>query len=354
MGLNERAVQGSITNGAGRALTEQQSSHQQTSPSGRPRSELAPSFDQLVDAYYAQSTAADEQAKTRAEELFLKIERSFEQQHGQISHRCFSSVDQAAVIVTESCELHTVPTFRKPPAVELFFLAQRLHSEARRCTALKDAQGCQDLVYFVLATLLRTMDRNPDEPTADTVKLMKRELSQAEETYVAAAKRRAQLFYSSGVVAGTFGIFIISLLSLFAMPRLISHALGAGGDPQNISELFTACLNAGGAGALLSVMMRMSSGTLAIRYEVGPLLLFLVGGFRPIIGGVSGVAVYTLYQAHLLPLQVPSNAKEFFVSGGLAFLAGFSERLAQDAFVRTGAKALGGSQKDTPQRSSDH
>jgi hypothetical protein len=105
--------------------------------------------------------------------------------------------------------------------------------------------------------------------------------------------------------------------------------------------MFTACLNAGGAGALLSVMTRMSSGSLVIKFDESKIALFVVGGFRPVIGGISGVAVYVLYKAQLLPLQVPATGSDFFTFGALAFLAGFSERLAQDALMQTDRKAFG-------------
>ena len=96
---------------------------------------------------------------------------------------------------------------------------------------------------------------------------------------------------------------------------------------------------AGAAGALLSVMARMtrarSADNLNVDAQVGGPLLALGGAFRPIVGSILGLAVFSLIQARLLPLAMPPGAAGLYFVGSVAFLAGFSERLAQDALLRT-------------------
>jgi hypothetical protein len=59
-----------------------------------------------------------------------------------------------------------------------------------------------------------------------------------------------------------------------------------------------------------------------------------LGAIRPVIGAVLGVASFVLVNGGLLSLAPPaaiSNHTLYFA--GIAFLAGFSERFAQDMLV---------------------
>ena len=51
------------------------------------------------------------------------------------------------------------------------------------------------------------------------------------------------------------------------------------------------------------------------------------------MGAVFGVALYALVIGGLLPLDTDPQVAHFF--GGLSFLAGFSERWAQDTIIRS-------------------
>ena len=70
--------------------------------------------------------------------------------------------------------------------------------------------------------------------------------------------------------------------------------------------------------------------------DQGRFVVFLSGVFRLIIGAVFGAAMFVLVSAGLVPIAVPDSAEKVnFFFAGLAFLAGFSERWAQDTIVRT-------------------
>jgi hypothetical protein len=62
----------------------------------------------------------------------------------------------------------------------------------------------------------------------------------------------------------------------------------------------------------------------------------LVAAARPLIGAVSGVIAYALVRSSLVPIDTPNAEDPTFLWMGIAFLAGFSERLAQDMFARSG------------------
>jgi hypothetical protein len=309
-------------------------------------------FDELVEAYFALKLATDPSAIAALKKEFSRVEKAFELRNGEVLQRWFGgTIRKSAVVLTANGELHLTLPFDSPYAADLCFSALAIQDDARRVGATQlPLVGHRDasegvtttsgsLLYAAVLSLLQTLDAGK-AVGVDTRKIVSRQLDKARDVYLARRKRWARMSYATGVVAGAFVIFLISLLTYWVLPKLISH-LVAPQDLPHVVEMFTACLNAGGAGALLSVLMRMSSDSLRIKDDESFFVLFVVGGFRPVIGGVSGVAVYVLYKAQLLPLQVPSGGTDFFTFGGLAFLAGFSERLAQDALMQTDRKAFG-------------
>jgi hypothetical protein len=95
-------------------------------------------------------------------------------------------------------------------------------------------------------------------------------------------------------------------------------------DSTAIQEFYAAAA-AGGVGAIVSVLMRMSGrGSFAIDHELSRWEVMLVGAYRPLIGSVSGIVVYFLVQTPLIPIEKDTLTLPFYVV--VAFLAGFSER----------------------------
>jgi hypothetical protein len=97
-----------------------------------------------------------------------------------------------------------------------------------------------------------------------------------------------------------------------------------------------AALVAGAIGALVSVVQRINSGQFDLDYDVGrPYALFL-GGLRPLIGGAFAMVITFAFTGGLLHLPVAENETKpdrRLALLVLSFLAGFSERWAQDTLV---------------------
>ena len=89
-------------------------------------------------------------------------------------------------------------------------------------------------------------------------------------------------------------------------------------------------------------MWRISSGTFKADYEAGSTHARTIGSFRPFIGAIFGLGLYVALRAGFLP-TLQANANDFYLAAFLAFLGGFSERLAPDVFAkaeeRVGASA---------------
>jgi hypothetical protein len=168
------------------------------------------------------------------------------------------------------------------------------------------------------------------EPADAALATLARKLDDVRKFYREAAPRRARLRYLLGVVIG------IPLVA--AVGYLLALLLGATTAISALDrELIMTSLVSGGTGAVVSVMARLGSETLDVKHESGKWALFLAGLMRPVLGGVFGVAVFAAVSGALVTLAAPTKGDEIFYYAALGFLAGFSERFAQDTLFRSGA-----------------
>jgi len=161
------------------------------------------------------------------------------------------------------------------------------------------------------------------------------ELDGVRETYRRAGLARGQALYVTGAALGTVGIVALAGVAVAVLGR-------------SESTVWASALAGGATGALLSVLERLTRGALRVRFEAERLI---VSGFsRPIVGALSGVALFVLVEGNIVPLQVGEGAKNQFFAG-IAFLAGFSERLAKDVFGNAAGSLPSGQQQ--PQAAAD-
>ncbi|NEO26654.1 MAG: hypothetical protein F6K03_07095 [Kamptonema sp. SIO4C4] len=113
---------------------------------------------------------------------------------------------------------------------------------------------------------------------------------------------------------------------------------------QDNSLLFLIILvvSSGTLGSVISILIRISD--FEKRDSSDPLVPIFTGAFKPIIGSSFGLLVFALFNSGIISLQLlPSEntrGQEFFFSS-LAFVIGFSERLAKDVIKRTESTLLG-------------
>jgi hypothetical protein len=150
-----------------------------------------------------------------------------------------------------------------------------------------------------------------------------RELIQIEKYYSQAAEKASRIVYFWGMMVGA----VLSGLIGLGIAAILQNG-GWFDEPHTLStQTFIICYAAGGLGAIVSVLMRMSSNRFGVDYEVGRATVRRLGSFRPFIGAVFGMALYFLFQSELLHTSVPGDpGTSFFFFGILAFLAGFNER----------------------------
>lgn len=156
----------------------------------------------------------------------------------------------------------------------------------------------------------------PDQKLMADLNELRRELEGVQETYRRVGLERGQWLYVGGAAIGT--TMTVVLMGVAAI-------LG-----QHI-PLWVYVVAGGAAGALLSVLQRLTRGALRIRFESERLLRS--GLSRPLVGVLSGLALFVLVKGNIVLSFVSTNStNEALFFTGVAFLAGFSERFAQDVF----------------------
>jgi hypothetical protein len=265
------------------------------------------------------------------------LTEAFEKAHGHITHSFYCQNIISAAVLTDRNELwiiHPPIDVNVLPIADLLFECDRINVEADRILGgagrLSDLQATKILIYSVVVKLLTLIDGPTPPLSRNILDLHWREVKHAHDYYLRAAERYAKFDYFRGMLIG-----ILVCLVLIAVSATIWWQFGFDLD---IGRALIGCLTAGGIGAVVSVMSRMTFGELSLDYEAGRRLLTMFGGFRPVIGMAFGAAMLVLYESGILsigPIGDQTKTKQLFFFTLISFLAGFSERWAQDMLGRT-------------------
>ena len=156
--------------------------------------------------------------------------------------------------------------------------------------------------------------KNADRKAA--LSLERRQLEEAHRYYEEIGLRQAQLVYLFAMLLGAAGIAAVAWLT-----------------SGSIHDPFTLAAMLGAAGAVLSVMDRMSGRRrkFELDYELGTMPLVVLGALRPLLGAGFGLVVYAALRSGVvnLDLQKGADTREY-LDGLLSFAAGWSERFAKD------------------------
>ena len=182
-------------------------------------------------------------------------------------------------------------------------------------------------IYSVESHLLGFIERSGGRAAGGQIRQVlesqKDELIDIERYYTRAATKAARIVYFWGMVVGASISVVLGVGLALALWRS-----GEFDHPQTLAtQTFFVCFVMGTLGAFVSVLMRMSSNSFRVDYEVGRSTIRRLGSFRPFIGAIFGVALFFLIKSGLLNIDVEEpRSEQFFFYGSLAFLAGFNER----------------------------
>jgi len=297
----------------------------------------APTFTEVVYAHHAWWRAR--QAGTpdpAAEAAYDAVLTAFNASHGEIVRAYWCSEVESAVALTERKRWGGLrsPVFgfhresdwatKTAPAV-----ASELHNcdeLAVRANAVLTGvrkRICLELVVACASHLLSLVD-TPAAPgnnakAAAAVAHERVEIKKVRDYYCDAANGQAQLIYFGGIatvmlVLAAFGSLWLSITWATPVAALIGGAIGA----------------------VVSVVQRINSGSFELDYDVGGPYIFFLGGLRPLIGGAFAVAISFAFDGGLLHLPVAANettSNRHLALLVISFLAGFSERFAQDTLT---------------------
>jgi ABC-type branched-subunit amino acid transport system permease subunit len=104
---------------------------------------------------------------------------------------------------------------------------------------------------------------------------------------------------------------------------------------------WVAAVIAGSVGAVVSVVQRINAGDFELEYDVGRPYAFFLGGLRPLIGAAFALAISFAFTSGMMHLPISGTdrqANERYAILVVAFLAGFSERWAQDTLATAAPK----------------
>lgn len=226
-----------------------------------------------------------------------------------------------------------VPDGNVHPGLEAaIWNCKELSLQAAQCR-MKRRAFLMKSIYSVLALLLTYADspstrRDHSDQSHRVLQLANQELAALTRSVAEAVAQENRQIYIFGMMAGASLVFGVAYSLLVFFPSLLTI------EPRLLVEVSAA----GAIGAAVSVMGRLTSNRLQIDPAAGTLLTALAGAFRLLIGSVFGLAIFIFIESQILPIDVNvigQQQREYFYTG-LAFLAGFSERLAQDAVARAG------------------
>jgi hypothetical protein len=326
-------------------LTAQPQASAATEKGKRKAPGRTPTFAELVYAHFDWwKQRQDPSTNGKAAATFHEALARYERRHGEVVHAYWCSHVESAAALTEKkraiswatpvTEFHRESDWATQNAPDI---ARELH----RCDQLAvrarivlrgiRQQICLRLVMASAAHLLSLVDAraaHKDETQVAAALAEERvAIDKTEAYYCDAANGQAQIVYFTGMV---FAAMLIS--------AVVGICLAAGWAGAEYAALI-----AGAIGAVVSVIQRINNGHFDLEYDVGRPYAFFLGGLRPLIGGAFALAIAFAFKSGVLhlPLNTQHTAsEEHFALVVIGFIAGFSERFAQDTLAAAAGTAL--------------
>jgi hypothetical protein len=292
-----------------------------------------------------------------AEQRYRRYRSWFEEEHGKIvdSYWCVNDASGVALTVKrrplmfpDVVRLHWATdwtTKDKPKLMNILYRAEgiavRVH-EVLRDTSQRLAMQSLFTVFSHVLGFSETERAHNDRAIAELDRETRAELNGIESYYQRAAVRSGQIVYVGGMLLGALPLVLLVLLAFLLK-------LADSNDAAVRTGLF--CFAAGGLGALISVMSRMTSNRMRVDWEFGKDTLRTLGALRPFVGGVFGLMTFFALKSGVVALDIINSSKSAYFYILFAFAAGFSERLAQDMLIgpTVGAAAAKGKRAAAPE-----
>src|SRR5918998_2538671 len=299
-------------------------------------------------SYLARRPDVAEADRALLRRSFPDMFERFERSSGRIVSWYMATEVFAAAALTDKDGISVTLGRELPPGsaelVDLIRRCQHVAYSAWHRLNRFDRRQCQTMIFQLIEEALRRLDTDGVVRSDDCMGPLKDRLDQAEEFMLRCATRRAQAKYLKGMLLGA--------VAIGAAIAAVTVALMAMGDLTRLGGQLLLVATAGTVGAVVSVLWRMTSGAFPINlptldHDMKGTDLRLMAALRPVIGLVFALGAIVLVMGELIPLDQQNGAPQTALFAGIGFLAGFSERLAQDMFARSG-QGLAGVAGDSP------
>jgi hypothetical protein len=305
------------------------------------------SFPELAHLHYRWRKALESSLPDldRRAAVYRDARAGFEAEHGTIidEYWCWHVPSAAALVerprpplvswfLCPRIAFHRASDWATKDSPEIAQQVHRCDEIAIRATQILSGSRrriCLQLVMNSAAHLLSFVDARAGQE--DTTQVLRQETETLDATrsyYCDAANGQAQIVYfaAMAVVAAALGALALIGSWWVQIPGVASD------------QYLYGCVAAGALGAVVSVIQRINSGTFDLAYDVGRPYVAFLGALRPVLGAAFGLLLYFAVASGLvnifkLPTDSPQRFFAFFV---IAFLAGFSERWAQDTLTSLG------------------
>ncbi|HEX8002263.1 MAG TPA: hypothetical protein VF519_06175 [Mycobacteriales bacterium] len=192
-----------------------------------------------------------------------------------------------------------------------------------------------DHAYSALTRVMGAADEfaNPastDERKTQAVTTAVEEVAAAKRRVETLLQRQSRFEYFQGVLAGALPTIVLTALVGVAANIWWDRVL----DPAELTGATTMAA----FGAVISVIQRMSSGSLVVDHTASSSQRRLLGSLRPLVGAIFGAVAYFAILTGLIASGTGNGQRSasFAFFAFVGFSAGFSERFATDMLERAG------------------
>lgn len=310
---------------------------------------VEPSFDELITAYQDDP------------EQYAGVRKQFQEHRGTLQELYFAKQIHAGAGVLRPngwfgrlvqqrslCVRYdgSATACVQPEFETAIWRARRMERKSLLLLGGRSRRVLLEMIYSIIVYMLSVLDATqPAQGTElddearearnlrvdSAIKSARAELTRLDRFVDEAAKRASLRDYLLGIPVG---VLACGLLIYYADGW--THPL-AGRGLEELADQARVCFACGAVGGVVSVMARITRrSALNIDSAQGHGVTALAGAIRPLIGAVFGLALFVFVTGGLVPIDVPADqwkANLFFAS--VAFLAGFSERWAQDTIVHS-------------------
>jgi hypothetical protein len=207
--------------------------------------------------------------------------------------------------------------------------------EAQRPQPAKESQDDPNVSTPDIPGSPKAIESQTEKLIEVTLKYANSRLSELSDRINQFAKREAQLEYVRGMLPG--GLLVLAPVVIYVIGLYIVGLFQNWTSDIYLSWVLIAiAVTCGALGATVSVLLRVANQPLSVDYHAGRDLIRTAGIARPLVGAVFGLMFYIIIIAGLLQvLTAPSDmvSRAHYIAA-ICFVAGFSERRAQDVIMR--------------------